>query len=115
MSKDEIQTWMLLAFLLALFFSFYKVYLMFNKPGVGIDTATQKDELVEIVQKSLVGLHCDDFDATIVYEKIISEDFDWSRYSNFNLNRCNQTIELLLIIHECHTIEALLLKLSDEA
>ena len=114
MSKDEIQTWMLFAFLLALFFSFYKVYLMFNKPGEGIDTSTQKDELVDIVQKALKGLSIDKFNANKVYEKIISEDFDWTRYANFNLNRFNQTIQQLLIIHQCNTIDELLLKLSNE-
>ena len=111
MSKDEIQNWMLLAFSIALFFSFYKVYIMFNKPGVGLDTATQKDELVDIVACTLSGLDASNYDASRIYEKIISGDFDRERYKNFNLNRFNQTVNALFVIHEVDTIEQLLPKL----
>ncbi len=108
MSKDEIQNWMLLAFIIALFFSFYKVYIMFNKPGEGVDTSTQKDELVDIVARALSGLDASNYDANIVYEKIINEEFDWERYKNFNLNRFNQTVNTLCVIHETDTIKELL-------
>ena len=114
MSKDEIQTWMLIAFALALFFSFYKVYLMFNKPGVGIDTATQKDELIEIVAEALKDIDIKNYDAIIVYEEIISEDFDWERYSNFNLNRFHQTVNTLHVIYKVDTIEQLVEQLLQE-
>jgi len=114
MSKDEIQSWMLLAFIIALFFSFYKVYLMFNKPGEGIDTATQKDELVDIVAKVLKEIDAKDYDATVVYEEIIREDFDWERYSNFNLNRFHQTVHTLHIIYKVDSIEQLIEKLLQE-
>jgi len=114
MSKDEIQNWMLLAFVIALFFSFYKVYIMFNKPGVGIDTATQKDELVKIVENTLRELETDEFNITVVYEKITCEDFDWERHKNFNLNRFNQTLNTLCIIHEVDTIEQLVERLLQE-
>jgi len=107
MSKDEIQNWMLLAFAIALFFSFFKVYIMFNKPGVGLDTATQKDELVEIVTDALKCVDVKTYDANVVYEMIICEEFDWERYKNFNLNRFNQTVNTLYIIHEVDTIEEL--------
>ena len=108
MSKDEIQNWMLLAFAIALFFSFYKVYIMFNKPGVGLDTNVQKDELVDIVEKALVGLDVNTYDASVVYEKIVNDDFDWERYKNFNLNRFNQTVNALCVIHKTDTVEELL-------
>jgi hypothetical protein len=114
MSKDEIQTWMLLAFFLALFFSFYKVYLMFNKPGEGLDTTTQKDELIDIVEKALRASEKDEFDISIVYEKIVNEDLDWERHKNFNLNRFNQTVHTLCVIHEVQSVEDLLKKLLQE-
>ncbi len=113
MSKDEIQNWMLLAFVIALFFSFYKVYIMFNKPGTGLDTAVQKDELVDIVADALRCVDAQEYDACIVYEQIISEEFDWERYKNFNLNRFNQTVNTLYVIHEVETIEQLLLSLQE--
>jgi hypothetical protein len=111
MSKDEIQTWMLLAFAIALFFSFYKVYIMFNRPGEGLDTATQKDEIVDIVENALRGLDADSFNSELVYEKIVNDDFDWERYKNFNLNRFNQTVNTLFVIHKVDTIEQLLQEL----
>ena len=80
---------------------------MFNKPGVGLDTATQKDELVEIVTDALKCVDVKTYDANVVYEMIICEEFDWERYKNFNLNRFNQTVNTLYIIHEVDTIEEL--------
>lgn len=112
MSKDEIQNWMLLAFAISLFFSFYKVYIMFNKPGVGLDTTTQKDELVDIVQKALLGLDISSYEANVVYEKIINDNFDWERYKNFNLNRFNQTVNTLCVIHKVDKIEDLLTSIN---
>jgi len=112
MSKDEIQNWMLLAFAIALFFSFYKVYIMFNKPGVGLDTSTQKDELVDIVEKALIGHDINSYDANVIYVKIINDDFDWERYKNFNLNRFNQTVNTLCVIHKVDMIEELLISIN---
>jgi hypothetical protein len=112
MSKDEIQNWMLLAFAIALFFSFYKVYIMFNKPGVGLDTNTEKDELVDIVEKALVGLDLKSYDANAVYEKIINDNFDWERYKNFNLNRFNQTVNTLCVIHKADGMQELLTSIN---
>lgn len=81
---------------------------MFNKPGLGIDTTTQKNELVDIISKALKGVDAKYYIASEVYEKIVNEDFDWKRHSNFNLNRFNQTINTLFIIHKVDTIEQLL-------
>ena len=111
MSTNEIQNWMLFAFIIALLFSFYKIYLMFNKPGEGIDTHVEKDELTEIVKSALHGITASQYNAEAIYKKIISEDFDEKRYKNFNLNRFNQTVNSLFVIYKVDTIEQLLPKL----
>jgi len=113
MSQDEIQVWMLIAFIIALFFSFYKVYLMFNKPAKGKATKVQYTELEDIITKFLKNLKNIPEDEKSIFDELIKEKiFLHVDYHNFNLNRFKQILQQIYFTYDVDTLSELIKKIK---
>lgn len=112
--SQNLQTIMMVSFLVAAFLGMYKVYVMFeSKEGDGgVDIKTIENELSEIVESILKETK---LDKNALFEAVRShERFDKERYKNFNQNRLNQVLDLLHIRHKTETFDDLLEKLKGK-
>lgn len=113
MKNDEIQIWMLIAFIAALILSFYKVYIMFNKPAKGIDTKTQYKELSDIISSFLKNIDDPNLCSEKIYDKLVREKvLENEEYKNFNLNRFNQIVQQLFYTYEVYSLPELIEKIK---
>jgi hypothetical protein len=103
--SDNLETIMMVAFVVAVALSVYKVYVIFEKQGSdGVDMNTIENEIIEIIyailqQKKLSQQEL--FEAIQKHEK-----FDNERYKNFNLNRYNQILYRLYMKHKVDDYES---------
>lgn len=112
MKQDEIQIWMLIAFTLALVLSLYKVYIFFNSPSDDIDTETEHEELRGLIIAFIADNPSFQFSEKALFESLIATDeFDSTRYKNFNLNRYYQLIQQLFYIYDVHSFSELIISI----
>ena len=109
MTKDEIQLWMLVAFLFAFAISSYKVYMIFTKSLPGLDTKTQHLQLQTIILGVLEHHENKDITAEelFVLLKGLGELQD-EAYKNFNQNRLNQLLQQLYYTYEVRSLSELM-------
>jgi hypothetical protein len=116
MTKDEIQLWMLVAFIVALAISSYKVYMIFAKPLPGLDSRTQHRQLQTIILDVLK--HLDNNNITSHELFALLQDLDELQdetYKNFNLNRLNQLLQQLYYTYEVSSLPELIASLKNDA
>ena len=116
MKQDEIQIWMLTAFIIVLTMSLYKIYIIFNKPASGASTETEHEELKNIIITFIEKNTVADISDKALFETLIQqEDFDHSRYRNFNLNRYYQLIQQLYYIYGVNSFPELIESINTHA
>jgi len=116
MKQDEIQIWMLIAFIIVLALSLYKVYIIFDKPASGPSTETEHEELRAIIITFIKKNAVADIGDKTLFERLIQEDdFDHTRYKNFNLNRYYQLIQQLYYIYGVNTFSELIESINANA
>ncbi len=116
MKKDDIQTWLLIIFLIVLVLGLYKVYAIFNTPITGPDTKTQHKQLQNIIEDFLIKLDRTDLNSQELFELLIqNDDLKDETYKNFNLNRLNQVLQQLFFIHGVDSLPDLIIKVQNEA
>jgi hypothetical protein len=110
MIKDNLETIMMVAFLLATALSIYKVYVIFEKQaGDGPSIQELEAELSKIIEELIFKHKSDKKD---IYQKIYQHnDFDEERHKNFNENRYNKILESLYLKHQVEDFEQLKEKL----
>lgn len=118
MKQDEIQIWMLIAFIIILAASLYKIYIIFNKPPSGASTEIEHEELRNIIITFIERDAVPGISDKALFEALIQqEDFDHARYKSFNLNRYNQLIQQLFYIYKVNSfpelIESIHLHIAD--
>jgi len=109
MTKDEIQLWMLVAFIFALAISSYKIYIIFTKPLPGLDSKTQHRQLQTIILDVLK--HLDNKDITSQELFALLEGLDELQddtYKNFNQNRLHQLLKQLYYTYEVSSLTELI-------
>ena len=99
----NLETGMMIAFIVALIFSLWKVYAFLpNKPLEDDDRTEEIDALLNSIMITTIVEHCDQCeDVTVneLFEKMKNHhEFDQDRLWRFNPNRLNQ----LLIQHTIH-------------
>lgn len=116
MTKDEIQLWMLAAFVFALAISAYKVYMIFTKPAPGIDIKTQHLQLQTIILDVLKDLDNKEIASEELF--VLLQDLDELQdeaYKNFNLNRFNQLLQQLYYTYEVSSLSELIVRIQHDA
>jgi len=114
MTKDDIQTWALIAFAIVLALALYKLYAMFNTPVTGPDTKTQHAQLENIIVDFLKDLEISDLDTKELFEILIKEDhFEDENYRNFNHNRLNQILQRLYYSYDANSLNELILNIHQ--
>jgi len=109
MTKDEIQVWMLIAFITVTALSLYKLYKMFNQPATGLDSENQYAQLEVIIVDFLKHLKKTDIDSKELFDLLIQEDrLSHNDYKNFNHNRLNQILQQLFYTHTASTLNELI-------
>ncbi len=113
--KENLETVMMVAFVLATALSIYKVYVMFEKQADdGIDIKTLEEEIIAIIEK--IFQRGDNPAKKELLEQIRSDaDFDASRYANLNENRLNQILDKLYMQKEVESYNELTQKLSKSS
>lgn len=112
--SENLQTIMMVSFLLAAALGMYKFYVLFEKQdSSGVDIKTIENELAEIVEAVLKE---GEVEKSALYDAVIShERFDKERYWNFNQNRLNQVLDLLYIRYKVGEFEELVSKLKTRS
>jgi hypothetical protein len=109
MTKDEIQLWMLVAFIFALAISSYKVYMIFTKPLPGLDSKTQHRQLQAIILDVLRGLDSKDITAQELFALLQGlDELQDDTYKNFNLNRLHQLLQQLYYTYQVSSLYELI-------
>lgn len=114
MTKDEIQFWMLVAFVVALVLSTYKVFMIFTKPEPGLDIKTQHLQLQTIILGFLKDIDNENISTKELF--LLLQDIDELQdeaYKNFNLNRLNQLLQQLYYTHEVSSLSELILSIHQ--
>ena len=116
MTKDEIQFWMLVAFILALALSIYKVFMIFTKHEPGLDIKTQHIQLQTIILGFLKEIDNENINAKELFTLLQDSDqLQDDAYKNFNMNRLNQLLQQLYYTHEVSSLCELILRIQDDA
>ena len=109
MTKDEIQLWMLAAFIFALAISSYKVYMIFTKPTPGLDIKTQHLKLQTIILDVLKHLDNKDINSEELFALLQDlDELQDEAYKNFNLNRLNQLLQQLYYTYDVTSLPELI-------
>lgn len=109
MTKDEIQFWMLVAFVVALVLSTYKVFMIFTKPEPGVDIKTQHLQLQTIILGFLKDIDNENISTKELFSLLQDmEELQDEAYKNFNLNRLNQLLQQLYYTHEVSSLSELI-------
>jgi hypothetical protein len=116
MTNDEIQLWMLMAFIFALAISSYKVYMIFTKPVAGLDIKTQHLQLQNIIINFLKDLDNSDVNTQELFALLLDLDILHDEaYKNFNLNRLNQLLQQLYYAYEVSSLSELIESIQHDA
>lgn len=109
MTKDEIQFWMLVGFVVALVLSTYKVFMIFTKPEPGVDIKTQHLQLQTIILGFLKDIDNENISTKELFSLLQDmEELQDEAYKNFNLNRLNQLLQQLYYTHEVSSLSELI-------
>lgn len=109
MTKDEIQIWMLVAFIFALAISSYKIYIIFSKPLPGLDSKTQHLQLQTIILDALKQLDNKEVDVQELFFLLQEiDELQDEAYKNFNINRLNQLLQQLFYTYEVSSLNELI-------
>lgn len=117
MKSDDLQIWMLTAFIIVLTLGLYKIYIIFSKPALGISTETEHEELRDIIV-TFIKDHdlIEEVSEKALFELLIQEEnFDNTRYKSFNLNRYHQLIQQLFYIHSVNSLSELIKSIKTNA
>ncbi len=115
MTKDEIQFWMLIAFLAAAGIGFYKVYFLFNTPVEGLDTRSQHEKLQTMIIDLIMTHTNARLDKDTLFEILIQhDDLKDDTYKNFNRNRYNQLLQQLYYRFDVDNLEHLIRRIQNE-
>jgi len=114
MTKDEIQFWMLIAFVVAFVLSTYKVYIIFSAPAEGISTKTQYDQLEEIIINFLSTTEDSSINETTLFQslkklEVLKNDI----YKNLNQNRLNQLLNQLYFHYKVDSLSELIKSIKN--
>jgi len=116
MTKDEFQTWMLIALAIVLALGFYKVYAIFNTPVPGPDTKTQHAQLEQVIIDFLKDVDRTDLSSKELFDLLMQEDdFKDDTYKNFNHNRLNQLLQQLFYTYEADSLSDLISNMQNDA
>ena len=116
MIKFDLQTGMMIAFIIVLILAFYKVYKIFNTPTPGIDTHTQHEQLQDIIINFLKEIETKDIDSNELFESLQELDIlQDDTYKNFNLNRLNQLLQQLFYSYKVKSIAELIQGLKNDS
>lgn len=114
MIKDNLQTGMMIVFIIVLILALYKLYKIFNTPTSGPDTHTQHKQIQDIIVKFLKDIESTDIDAQELFNRLQGLDsLKDDVYKNFNLNRLNQLLQQLFYTYEVDSISELILTLRS--
>ena len=109
MKQDEIQIWMLTAFIIVLAVSLYKIYIIFNKPPSGVSTEMEHEELRDMIISFIQKSDISDPSNKTLFEALVKEEgFEGERYKNFNQNRFNQLVQGLFYTYKVDTLSELI-------
>ena len=115
MMKNDLQTGMMIVFIIVLLLAFYKIYKIFNTPTPGIDSHTQHEQLQDIIVSFLTGIETSNMDAQELFEHLKELDsLKNDAYKNFNLNRLKQLLQQLFYTYEVDSIAELILSLKND-
>lgn len=116
MTKDEIQFWMLVAFIFALAISSYKVYMIFSKPEPGLDITTQHLQLQTIIIDFLKKNKNEDITAEELFALLHDlDELQDDAYKNFNQNRFNQLLQQLFFTYDVRSLPDLITSIQRHA
>ncbi len=103
---DNLETIMMVAFLVAVSLSMYKVYIIFEKKAE--EEGVNLDSMEEAVMRVFYEIICDEknSDEKTLCQKIKSHQ-DIQPYKNFNHNRFRQILQTLYDKHEVENFEEL--------
>lgn len=114
MTKDEIQFWMLVAFVVALVLSTYKVFMIFTKPEPGLDIKTQHLQLQTIILGFLKDIDNENISTKELFSLLQDiDELQDEAYKNFNMNRFNQLLQQLYYTHEVSSLSELILSIHQ--
>ena len=114
MTKDEIQFWMLVAFVAALVLSTYKVFMIFTKPEPGLDIKTQHIQLQTIILRFLKDIENENINPKEFFALLQNVDeLQDEAYKNFNMNRLNQLLQQLYHTHKVDSLSELILSIHQ--
>jgi len=109
MRSDNLQIWMLTAFIIVLALGMYKVYAIFNKPVSGPDMETEHGELTDIIISFIQDNNISDINNEALFKQLIEDAaFDKERYKHFNLNRFNQLTQQLFYAYDVNSLAELI-------
>jgi len=106
MIHDNLETIMMVAFLIATALSIYKVYVIFEKQAGDGPSIQEIEKELSVIIEELIST-CKDEKEQIFKKVFEHEKFDKERYKNFNQNRFNQILDGLFIKHQVQNYEEL--------
>lgn len=116
MTKDEIQLWMMIAFIIALLLSSYKVYMIFTKHTPGLSTEAQHAQLQTIIIDFLKEIDDTDISGEELFTLLTKLDIlNDIAYKNFNQNRLHQLLQKLFYTYEVDSLRELIKCIKNDA
>jgi len=111
--SDNLETIMMVAFLVAVALSMYKVYVIFEKKAEqdGVNLASMEEEVIRVFHELFEEIK--DFDEKAICEKIKAHEAI-APFKNFNQNRFRLIMQQLFDEHKVENLEELIHKLKNQ-